>query len=418
VVAHAYAAAGSYVATLTVTDDDGATDSAEVTVVVTEPGPPPNQLPVAIAETLDGVYTAEVGEAVTLSGSSSYDPDNSPSGGIQSYAWTQVSGPSVALSDPGDIHPEFTPDQAGSYTFKLAVYDGADWSTDASSPANTVTVTVQDSGQVGKLAVVAVVASESQDPNVPANTIDGDLGTRWSALGDPQWIRYDLGSVKTVCLVKVAWYNGNIRKATFDVEVSEDGSDWTQVLAGVQSSGSTLELETYDFADTPARYVRIVGHGNSSNTWNSITETEIHGLGGEPEPPPADGQLAVAGVSASEFQDPNVPANTLDGDLGTRWSAYGDPQWIRYDLGDVKTVSLVKVAWYRGDTRKATFDVEVSSDGSAWTPVLSGAQSSGNSLELETYDFADTSARYVRIVGHGNSSNTWNSITDAQIHGQ
>jgi len=43
--------------------------------------------------------------------------------------------------------------------------------------------------------------------------------------------------------------------------------------------------------------------------------------------------VPVAGVVASGYQDPNVPQNTLDTDFATRWSAYGDGQWIRYDLG-------------------------------------------------------------------------------------
>jgi poly(beta-D-mannuronate) lyase len=30
-------------------------------------------------------------------------------------------------------------------------------------------------------------------------------------------------------------------------------------------------------ADTAGRYVRVVGHGNSVNTWNSVTEAEIWG---------------------------------------------------------------------------------------------------------------------------------------------
>lgn len=42
------------------------------------------------------------------------------------------------------------------------------------------------------------VTARANDGNVPANTVDGSLSTRWSAEGDGQWIRYDLGSSKTV----------------------------------------------------------------------------------------------------------------------------------------------------------------------------------------------------------------------------
>jgi hypothetical protein len=39
--------------------------------------------------------------------------------------------------------------------------------------------------------------------------------------------------------------------------------------------GSTLSLETFDIADSSARYVRLLGHGNSANLWTSYTEVEV-----------------------------------------------------------------------------------------------------------------------------------------------
>ena len=44
---------------------------------------------------------------------------------------------------------------------------------------------------------------------------------------------------------------------------------------GAVSSGTSLAPETFDFPDAPARYLRIVGHGNSTSLWNSYTEVEI-----------------------------------------------------------------------------------------------------------------------------------------------
>jgi poly(beta-D-mannuronate) lyase len=79
----------------------------------------------------------------------------------------------------------------------------------------------------------------------------------------------------------------------------------------------------------------------------------------------------------------------------------------------------MKVAWYSGDTRQSTFDVLVSSSPSGpWTTLLAGRVSSGTTLALESYDVADTSARYVRLVGHGNNVNTWNSVTEVEVWGQ
>ena len=126
--------------------------------------------------------------------------------------------------------------------------------------------------------------------------------------------------------------------------------------------------------------------------------------------------LPVAAVTASAAQAPDVPANTLDGNLGARWSANGQGQWISYDLGSAKTVSHVAIAWHLGDSRTAVFDIEVSLDGQNWTTVHNGT-SSGLTVELEGYDFDDVTARFVRLVGFGTSANTWNSITELVIFG-
>src|SRR6266545_1999185 len=54
----------------------------------------------------------------------------------------------------------------------------------------------------------SAVTASADDGNVPANTVDNDLSTRWSANGDAQWIRYDLGARKRVTAVLIAFYRG------------------------------------------------------------------------------------------------------------------------------------------------------------------------------------------------------------------
>ncbi|HYO57764.1 discoidin domain-containing protein, partial [Archangium sp.] len=113
--------------------------------------------------------------------------------------------------------------------------------------------------------------------NIPQNTLDGSLSTRWSSERYGQRIRYDLGAVKTVAYLSIAFHQGDVRTTTFDVQVSSDATTWTTVLSNKVST-VTLSQVKYDFTDTVGRYVRIVGHGNSSgNGWNSITEVDIYG---------------------------------------------------------------------------------------------------------------------------------------------
>lgn len=121
------------------------------------------------------------------------------------------------------------------------------------------------------------IIASTNDGNLPVNTMDGRLDTRWSADGDGEWIAYDMGSDGAVDSVRIAWHSGDERIAYFDIEVALDGATgWTPVLSG-QSSGTTAEFETYSFDTVTARYLRIVGHGNSSSGWNSIAEVEVPG---------------------------------------------------------------------------------------------------------------------------------------------
>src|SRR5687768_1534816 len=87
-------------------------------------------------------------------------------------------------------------------------------------------------------------------------------------------------------------------------------------------------------------------------------------------------KLTVSSVTASGYQAGNPPANTLDAELRTMWSADGNGQWITFDLGTAKRIRLVQIATYRGNERKAQLDIQVSSNRTAWATVYSG-QSSG-----------------------------------------
>jgi pimeloyl-ACP methyl ester carboxylesterase len=272
-----------------------------------------------------------------------------------------------------------------------------------------------------RLPIVSATAS-ADDGNVAANALDGSLTTRWSAQGDGQWILLDLGKAVGIGSAKIAWHQGNQRIARFDIQTSGDASNWTTVYTGA-SSGTTLALESCDVTDSVARYVRIVGHGNSASVWNSITEVEVDGTGGTttpppppPPPPPGETPLALASVTASSADGANVAANTLDKNPATRWSALGDGQWISYDLGARATITSTKIAWYKGDQRSTRFDVQTSEDGNNWAGVFSGA-GSGSNLGLETYALSSSTGRYVRVVGHGSTGSLWNSIKELEIQG-
>lgn len=118
--------------------------------------------------------------------------------------------------------------------------------------------------------------ASSDDGNIPANVLDNDLNTRWSASGDGQWILFCLSAQTTVNGVQIAFYKGNERQSAFDVQVSTNGTSWTNAATGLQSNGTSPALQTFSFTARTAKYVRIIGHGNNLNAWNSYTEVKIN----------------------------------------------------------------------------------------------------------------------------------------------
>jgi len=321
------------------------------------------------------------------------------------------------------------------------------------TPTPTATPTPCAGCQIVELTTSTTpVTASTNDGNGPANTLDGSLATRWAGNGDGAWIRYDLGTSRPLTHVRIAVYNGNSRQNRFDLQISDDGTSWTNVFTNRLTSGTTTAEETHDFPDASARYVRYLGHMSNVGTFNSLTEVSIFGIGGTlptptptatptptmpgatptptatpatptpptptPTPPVGDVEITPAGsaVTAST-SDGNIPANTVDNILTTRWSGCGDGAWIQYDLGATRTVAFAKVAWYQGNARTSTFDLQISGSATGpWSALLSGRQSQGTTA-LETHDFTDTSGRYVRLVGHGNTVNGWNSVTEVELWG-
>jgi chitinase len=178
-------------------------------------------------------------------------------------------------------------------------------------------------------------ASASDGTNRPGNAVDNNLSTRWSANGSGQWLRLDLGAVRSVALVRVAVYQGHARRNDFDVQLSTDGMSWTNVFSG-RSSGNTTQEETYDFADRAARYVRYFGRGGTMNgggttTWNSVAEVSVYAPGdATPTPTPP---RATPTPRVTPTPTPRVTATPTPTPAGTRAWAPG----IAFQPGDLAT---------------------------------------------------------------------------------
>jgi len=121
------------------------------------------------------------------------------------------------------------------------------------------------------------------DYNPPINAIDGNLTTRWANKGNPSWILADMGTSQKICRLDIAWYKGDVgRKYNFMIEISPDASTFSQVYSGTSTGTMATPTDTYAFAATDARYVRITVKGNDDadpelQKWASIRELGIFG---------------------------------------------------------------------------------------------------------------------------------------------
>ncbi|MFT3675248.1 MAG: PKD domain-containing protein [Chitinophagaceae bacterium] len=153
---------GVYTYRLTVRDNDGATNTATVTVTVNAA---PNVNPVANAGT-DRAITLPT-NSVQLNGSASSDPD----GVISTYLWQQVSGPSTAtLSATNTSIITASNLVQGVYVFRLTVRDNRN-----ATASDQVTITVNSAPNVAPVAN----AGNNRSITLPVNsTVLSGAGSR------------------------------------------------------------------------------------------------------------------------------------------------------------------------------------------------------------------------------------------------
>ncbi|WP_198953240.1 discoidin domain-containing protein [Kitasatospora sp. CB01950] len=142
-------------------------------------------------------------------------------------------------------------------------------------------------------------------------------------------------------------------------------------------------------------------------TWRA---TEQHSPGRE-----LATRTASATASSAEWNPftSYQPGRALDGDRSTRWASdWSDDQWLRVDLGAVRTVDRVTLDWERAFA--TGYRIEVSTDGSTWRTVWSTTAGDGG---LDTAAFAPTPARYVRFHGTARATQYGYSLYELSVHG-
>lgn len=119
----------------------------------------------------------------------------------------------------------------------------------------------------------------------------------------------------------------------------------------------------------------------------------------------------------STSDDGNVAENVLDGNFDTRWSADGSLQSVQLTLCEPTVIDRIDLAWFKGDERQSYYDLYYKlADGTTYFPSGGQRTSSGTTTGFETEYVNAKEISKLIVRGFGNSSNTWNSLTEAVIY--
>ena len=241
------------------------------------------------------------------------------------------------------------------------------------------------------------------------NTVIRTLGTIDVSTLTTSFVKYTFSTVADVVtkpLPSVGWRIG--------IEYTT-GTATAYVQVGQSAITPTFGISAYSQVWDGSKWNDFAANIPAMNVYTNTgpcfqTGTPPPPGGGTPPPggcqtaQPPQGTLPVAGGGGGAEQhgfaitaatdngnDGNVAANAIDHNLATRWSQNGTNAQLTLDMGQNRNVSHVKIAWYKGDMRKAKFNISHSTDNVTYTQVDPGGgasfMSSGTSLALEEFTF-------------------------------
>ncbi|MFJ1712814.1 discoidin domain-containing protein [Streptomyces sp. NPDC086993] len=140
----------------------------------------------------------------------------------------------------------------------------------------------------------ATASSQEGDALSAGAAFDGDLtGTRWaSQWRDDEWIQVDLGESRNLSRIVLTWEAAYGKD--YEVQTSDNGSDWRTLKAVTGSDGGTDEIAV----SGSGRYVRMQGVARSGGYGYSLWEFQVYGdVGSGPEP--TNGAVRVSGTQGN-----------------------------------------------------------------------------------------------------------------------
>ncbi|WP_210587829.1 CARDB domain-containing protein [Streptomyces sp. GESEQ-35] len=272
-------------------------------------------------------------------------------------------------------------------------------------------------------------ASGSHSGYPAGNVTDGSQQTYWESPSNafPQWIQVDLGAGvavdQVVLKLPTSW---EPRTQTLSVQGSTNGSSFSTLsgATGRQFDPARSSSVTVGFDSTDVRYVRVQVTANTGWPAAQLSELEIYGEEGEPQPPVNGANLAVnKPIEASSATQNYFATNANDNSLGTYWESAVSPSTLTVKLGadaDLEGV-VVKLnpdpAW---STR--TQNIEVlgrAQNASEYTSLKARADYTFNPSSNQNAVTIPVTGRYadVQLKIYSNNSGFGGQVAEFQVIG-
>jgi hypothetical protein len=138
--------------------------------------------------------------------------------------------------------------------------------------------------------------------------------------------------------------------------------------------------------------------GNGKAAWQTVSLQSSADSSAQDNQKP----LKVTRVEASNelelWPSPRYTAlNAVDGkELNTRWLAKSAPQWIKFDLGEIKNIKRISASFDRYKKLSYLYTISVSKDNKTWIDLIKDARS--EKKQWTDISFPTTEAKFIKLT--------------------
>ena len=342
---HTYNSAGNYTATLTVTDNQGATGTDNVAITVNSSGPTPPAAPTSLTATATSTSQINLSWSDNSSDEDGFTIERKTgANGTYAEIFTAAAN-ATSYSNTGLA-------EGTNYVYRVRAFNAGGNSNDS----NEASATTQGGSGTTNLALNQPATAMTSDASYPPSRAnDGNTSNYWrsgsvSGSNPTNWWRVDLGSTQTVARIVVQWkdsYFANI----YDIQVSDDDVNYTTVHTNNAGAKGSQDIS---FAPVSGRYVRIYMRSNQKSNYR-IIEFQVYAsgaLGKDWAGDETEGAIVPEEIALEQnFPNPFNPSTTIAFSLNSEARVL-----LRvYDMLGAKVATLVNGVRKAG-RHTATFD--------------------------------------------------------------